>query len=293
MLLKHHLNKIEYFCVVIEQESILKASKKLRISQPQLSRVVIQLEDIVGKQLLIRSPKGVVATKSGLDLYNTSKQIISMIEEVETKIKTGIIQLKGKIKVGTYDSIARYFFPPFLKYLRKTQKDLLISLDTAKSSILLNKLIAKELDLIVCVDSKKNNSNIVKHKIYADSFGFYNSTTISNDFLSQIILFPDAFSSNADSSNKFSKKYKFDNIISTDNLEAVRTLAESGVGVGLLPHKVARESVLNGKLILSKRSMLRDYDLFPHDIVICHREDKIEDEFISELIRFLVSWSKN
>ncbi len=60
MRLKQHLNKIEYFCMVVEAGSIKKATEVALLGQPQLTTVVKQLENILGEPLLLRSPTKVL-----------------------------------------------------------------------------------------------------------------------------------------------------------------------------------------------------------------------------------------
>ena len=48
---------LQYFLAVAREESITKAAERLRMTQPPLSRQLKDLEDELGKQLLIRGSK--------------------------------------------------------------------------------------------------------------------------------------------------------------------------------------------------------------------------------------------
>lgn len=296
MALKDHLNKLEYFCAIAENRSILRASFSIGITQPQLSRVVKQLEEELAKELLIRKPSGIQLTKDGQELYQSASSIIQQINETERLIKFGKSILEGNIHVGAYDSIARYFFPSFLKYLKKTQPKLNIHLETDRSAQIFEKLKKKELDIGVCVDHVNFKSKTIKKQIiYSDSFGFYYSPGISPQFLEQLIIFPDSIELHRGELKSFLKKYKFRSITFSNNLETVKSLCEEGIGVGLLPHRVAREAIFQGKL-MSYRKISLTKSLSPHDIILCRNmsTNKIALTSIElELIHFLTSWSKN
>ena len=45
---------LQYFLAIAREETILKAAESLNVTQPTLSRQMKELEDHLGKQLLIR-----------------------------------------------------------------------------------------------------------------------------------------------------------------------------------------------------------------------------------------------
>jgi len=293
-MLKDHLNKVEYFCLVAEAGSIKKATEKAFIGQPQLTKVVKQLEDVLEVELFIRSSKGVVLTKAGAELYKASKQILKITNESEFSIKSGDQKLKGSIKIGTYDSIARYFFPDFLKYFRAVMPELNVFLETGRSSDILEKLSSSQLDIAVVVDeeNKTLSSNIQSKVIYKDSFGLYQSPSLTPDFKDKLIYFD--YGPNKTKSTM--RSYGFDESVVCDNLETVKSLTEQSIGVGLLPHKVAKEGVLSKRLIPYNHSKIKGNTFDHHNIMICYEKKKAapENQFVFEEIqRFLDLWSKN
>ena len=59
------LRHFKYFLAVAEELNFTKASEKLFISQPPLSRQIKELENDIGAQLFIRNNKKVVLTEAG------------------------------------------------------------------------------------------------------------------------------------------------------------------------------------------------------------------------------------
>ena len=62
------LRQIRYFLTVSEELNITRAAEKLHISQPPLSRSLIDLEEELGCQLLIRGKRHITLTPEGLAL---------------------------------------------------------------------------------------------------------------------------------------------------------------------------------------------------------------------------------
>jgi len=288
-MLKDHLNKLEYFCIIVEAKSFLKASEKAYVSQPQLSKVVKQLEEDLNEKLLVRSHSGVEITPAGVKLYELGKSVILNANETQLLIKSENL-VSGTVRIGTYDSISRYFFPDFLKFLQKSLPDLTITLSTGRSSVMLKNLKKGDLDIAIVVGPLRESNQIDSKYIYSDMFGFYASPLISQSFKQHLIIFPESVT---EEKKVLLKRNKFKHFLNCDNLETVKSLTEQGIGVGLLPHKVARDGALSGKLKLLDKNAK---DISPHDILLLNKKGSLNSAtklVMSELERFLAYWSSN
>ena len=98
-----------------DNRSLRRAAEQLNVSQPAISRSLRVPEEAVGYTLLKRQPYGVVLTPQGRIL----RDFVVTIEE-ETGRATRLFEsarqdVAGTLSVGTYESIAIYFWPGFLK----------------------------------------------------------------------------------------------------------------------------------------------------------------------------------
>lgn len=293
-MLKDHINKLAYFKAVIDSGSFLAASQVIRITQPQLSRVVKQLEDDLETNLLVRTTQGVKMTSAGVKLYEAADEILKITHQTEKTIRSKETSPEGEIKIGTYDSIARYFFPGFLKFMKSAAPKLEISLETARSSEIYKRVKKNELEIGVIIDSDSYKArNVSKNTLYQDSFGLY-SQRGGSEFVDKLISFP----SSAYDEAVIDKICKNNNIVSSikcDNLETVKSFAEEGLGVGLMPHLVARNSVMQGKLSELKIKKQKT-PLFEHSIILIQRDDldnESKKKTVENLSRFLNAWAVN
>lgn len=285
-MLKDHLNKLEYFVAIVEAGSLLKASSTAYVSQPQLSKILKQLEEAVGESLVIRSREGVSVTEVGERLYNFSKETLENANKLHMnhKITKSIV---GRVRVGTYDSISRYFFPEFLRFTDSSLPGIDIVLTTGKSKNMLDKLQALKIDMAIIVGDSKLETSFEKRVIYSDSFGHYQTPKLSTKYLNYAICYPRSLTS-------FEQKnvyHNFKEVIECDNLETVKALAENSMGVAILPHQVAKDGVLKGKLI--QNSSLSS-ELSPHDIYLVFDKNKLSDSInlvIQNIERFLGYWA--
>ena len=77
---------LQYFLAVAREESITKAAKALQMTQPPLSRQLKDLEEEVGKQLLIRGNKKVTLTEDGMLLRKRAEEMIDLMEKTKAEL---------------------------------------------------------------------------------------------------------------------------------------------------------------------------------------------------------------
>lgn len=74
------LQQLTYFVEIAERGSINKAAEALFVTQPNLSKAIINLEAELNVEILLRTNKGVVLTEEGKKLYQYARTILNQIE---------------------------------------------------------------------------------------------------------------------------------------------------------------------------------------------------------------------
>lgn len=80
---------MKYALEVAKAGSLSKASEKLLIAQPNISRSIKELEADLGITIFDRSAKGMLLTPDGEEFINYAKGILSAIDSVENHYKKG------------------------------------------------------------------------------------------------------------------------------------------------------------------------------------------------------------
>lgn len=91
---------LKYFLAVAQEENITRAAESLHISQPSLSKQLMELEHEVGKQLLIRGKRKILLTEDGVLLRKRADEIVKLLEKTERELSADTSQLSGEIAVG-------------------------------------------------------------------------------------------------------------------------------------------------------------------------------------------------
>ena len=74
------LRHLRYFVAVAEAGSLTVAARKLRTSQPSLSRQIRDLEDEVGAQLLTRRARGIELMPAGRTFLDHARLVLSQVD---------------------------------------------------------------------------------------------------------------------------------------------------------------------------------------------------------------------
>ena len=80
---------LQYFLAIAREQSIIRAAESLHLSQPTLSTQIKNMEEELGKQLLIRGTKGsrkVTLTEEGMILRKRAEEILNLVRKTEQEI---------------------------------------------------------------------------------------------------------------------------------------------------------------------------------------------------------------
>lgn len=91
---------LRYFLAVAREENITKAAESLHISQPSLSKQIMELEHEIGKKLLIRGKRQVALTDEGILLRKRADEIVKLLEKTERELSADNVQLSGEVMIG-------------------------------------------------------------------------------------------------------------------------------------------------------------------------------------------------
>ena len=92
---------LKYFLTVAREENITKAANLLHLTQPTLSRQLMQLEEELGVQLFRRSKHHIILTEEGMLLRRRAEEIVALADKTKDDLQHREEQLTGTIAVGS------------------------------------------------------------------------------------------------------------------------------------------------------------------------------------------------
>lgn len=94
------LRVLKYFLMAAREENITKAAQLLHVTQPTLSRQLMQLEEELGVKLFKRSKHSIILTDDGMLLKRRAQEIIALVEKTELEFSHKNDSLSGQIAIG-------------------------------------------------------------------------------------------------------------------------------------------------------------------------------------------------
>ena len=150
------LRVLKYFITIANEQNISRAAEIIHITQPTLSRQIIELEEEIGVKLFERNRQNrkFILTDEGVRFYNYAVQITELSQKTVEEFKSNSSQISGKIYIGAGEtesltSIARAF-----KKIRESHPKIEIGLFSGDASIICERLDRGLCDFAVFIGFK-------------------------------------------------------------------------------------------------------------------------------------------
>lgn len=93
------LRVLRYFLMAAREENITRAAQKLHITQPTLSRQLMQLEEDLGATLFRRNNHRIVLTEDGMLLKRRAQELLELADKTQGEFRSRE-ELSGEIAIG-------------------------------------------------------------------------------------------------------------------------------------------------------------------------------------------------
>ena len=110
---------LRYFLMVAREENITKAANLLHLTQPTLSRQLMQLEDELDVTLFRRSKHRIILTEDGMLLRRRAEEIVSLAEKTRDDLRHKQDHLAGTIAVGSGELQSSRFLTQLIAAFQK------------------------------------------------------------------------------------------------------------------------------------------------------------------------------
>lgn len=94
------LRVLRYYLAVAREQNITAAAERLHVTQPTLSKQLMDLEYELGKQLFIRGKRKITLTQEGEFLRQRAQEIVDLSDKTELAFKSGENTVIGDIHIG-------------------------------------------------------------------------------------------------------------------------------------------------------------------------------------------------
>jgi LysR family hydrogen peroxide-inducible transcriptional activator len=140
------LRQLQYVVAVAEQRSFRGAAEACHVAQPSLSAQIAQIEEALGVLLFERDKRHVALTSAGEALLARIRPLLLGADELVASALTLSDPLAGSLKLGVIPTLGPYLLPDVAPLLRAEFPRLAFVWVEEKTSTLVERLGAGELD---------------------------------------------------------------------------------------------------------------------------------------------------
>jgi DNA-binding transcriptional LysR family regulator len=241
---------LRYFQVVARCGSLSAAARVLHVSQPGLTAVIKQLEEGFGTKLLVRLRTGVSLTSTGEELLRFANESLTRLETVEQRIKGLESDEVGDFVIGCHESLGAYFLPKWMTTFLESNPRIQLSLSNSPSRAVLNATVERTVHFGIVVNPEPH-PDLVQLKLFRDAVDLFvlaESAPQMGDLEAakeRLRRGPLVFAGRVLQSQQIIDQLaRMDalpsRLLPCGDFELVKSLALAGLGVAVLPRRVAR-----------------------------------------------------
>jgi DNA-binding transcriptional LysR family regulator len=256
------LRQLEILQAIAETGSFTACGRKLHVSQSAISRQILLLEEELGEPLFLRVGRQVRMTPAAESLVQLGQRVFLDVRETVGSITDRTRDLRGTLRLSGGMTVCLYVFPPLLKHLRRVHPHLdvrltvalagrsvqeirggrvdagLLTLPVAETDLVTVPALREELLLVTAPTHQLAKRKKVPARELAGlpfvlfEVGSATRKVIDNFFASQSIE-PTI-------------------VMDTENVEIIKAMVKTGLGVGIVPYQAVAREVKAGQLFCAR-----------------------------------------
>jgi DNA-binding transcriptional LysR family regulator len=160
------------FLAVAESGSLSAAARRLGVSQPTLTRRMAALEDRLGTELFLRTPRGLELTETGESILEPARHMEQQARNIEVAVTGRDRALAGPVRITATEGLAIDWLTPELATFQRNHPDIEIQFLIRNTNV---NLLEREADIAVRL-GRPHQVDLVARKVGDLAYGLYAST---------------------------------------------------------------------------------------------------------------------
>jgi DNA-binding transcriptional LysR family regulator len=256
------LSALRYLDAVARHGSLTAAAKALHVAQPTLTLAMRNLEKRFNTTLLVRTRSGVSLTPSGEELVRHTQDIFAILERAEQRIHGLQTDEVGRFVLGCHESLGAYFLPGFLIDFMESAPQIELTLWNGSSASVIDAVVRREVHFGLSVNPIPH-PDLVLLELFRDAMDLV--TLVSDDDANHVTeeqklaaahallkKGPIIFAGRVPQCQELLGRLAAEELlparqVSCGDLELTKSMILGGLGVGVLPRRVAAYNAM-GKI---------------------------------------------
>jgi len=258
------LRQLEILCAIAETGTFTGAGEKLHVSQSAISRQVLLLEDELREPLFLRQGRGAVPTRTGQQLIDLGRRLLDDLSATVGVIRDQHVELSGTLRIAGGMTVCLYVFPLLLKDFRHAHPRVDVKLITGATPRLIRQLKNGLVDVALLTLPVDEPSFVVLPALReelmlvmpADHPLAAKKRVQPKDLALEPFVLFEPLSNTRRTADRFFTRVGIEPrvVLETENVEILKALVASGMGMTIIPYQSVADEVRSGQLACARVS---------------------------------------
>src|SRR5213594_1584178 len=256
------IRQLEMFQAVAEERSFTKAGERLHVSQSAISRQIKLLEEELGGILLHRRTREIALTHPGELLLKTANRLFRDLQDVVWQISEAHQLRRGALRLGGGMTVCIYILPKLLKKYRSLYREVDLRVTSGTSEAILRLLRNHDVDLglltLPIVASDMEVLPVLKEEMVVVTAPGHPLSRSRAAEPKQLARFPWILFETGSNSRKVIDQFFLEESVpadvamETENVEIIKAMVASGLGIALIPYSAVAKDVRAGRFAFTR-----------------------------------------
>lgn len=289
--------QLQSFVSVVKYKSFTQAAQHLYLSQPTISAHLNQLEEELGKRLILRTTKSIELTPKGQEIYEYAVNILELRDRMIESCQT---QAKKIIHVGASTIPSAYILPDILAEYGALHSDTYFSLHQNNSQGIIDGLKEGLFD-VGLIGMPADDASLECIPFFQDHMILI--TPVNDHYLElkqqeplsifellkEPIILREKGSGSKKTADHFLDKIGISEkdlhiVARINDQEAIKNLVAGGLGISILSEMAARNFITEKRVL---GFPLSDYQI-NRDLYVAFQKNYILKPYINTFIQFII-----
>jgi DNA-binding transcriptional LysR family regulator len=151
-----------------EEGNIHRAAQVLNMTQPAASKLLKDLEDVLGVQLFERLPRGMRATWYGDTMIRHARAALASLNQAHDELQAAKNGQFGQVNLGSITAPGLVLLPPTVAAVKQAHPNLQITIQIEPSNVLIERLNRGSIDIVVGRLSAEHDKADLRYETISD-----------------------------------------------------------------------------------------------------------------------------
>lgn len=293
-----NFQQLRAFEAAARRQSFTQGSEFLQVSQSTVSQHIKQLEDELGCALFLRAGKRVHLSEAGQVLLSSAERIFHELKDAETSVREISAVKRGTVRLGVGATTLTYQLPRVLQEYKRRYPDVDLVVTTGTTESLLSGMDSQALDVAIVMDLHRPPHSLLVTPLRTEELVVImsrNCPLASQELLDPADLVPMCFILyQAHGAMQDTIEGYLDSmgihphvLVKMENIEAIKSLVETGIGMSIVPLSSVASVQANSPL---KAARIRGHKMMRHLSLVTFDVETLPaavDKLSAQIIRFL------